>query len=381
MVQKENGSITLLAVGDVRLARKDYNLSFAKVARIIKSADIAFFNQEGTYAEKCPYDSLSYYRGKPYDPKKMPALTLAGFNVCNMASNVNFNWGIDAAVECWELLKNMDIAVCGFGLNTSEARQPAIVDKNGVKVAFLGYLAMGPIHNKAEDDRPGMAVVRVHTLYHPYEYDRGGPGYQPGTLAKVLTWPYREDLQNMIEDIEMARTLADIVVVVPHWGIHHTPAVIPDYEFQVGHAAIDAGADLILGTHPHILKGIEVYKGKVILHSLANFAMENKIGHREGELESPVRPWRVAEKKLGTGGAPYTPDEQKSMILKCIISGKKIERLSYIPVQLEESASPEPLPRSDPRSQDVVKYIEDITRAVGLDTKFSWEGDEVVIGL
>ncbi|MBI2986871.1 MAG: CapA family protein, partial [Deltaproteobacteria bacterium] len=263
MVQNGKGSITLVAVGDTALARKDYNLSFAKVANIIKGADIAFFNNEGTYTEG-PFSSLRYYRGKPYDPKKMPALTIAGFHVCNMASNVISNWGIDPAVECWERLKAMGIAVCGFGRNMSEARQPAIIEKNGVRVAFLGYLSVGPIQDTAEEDKPGVAVVRVHTLYESYQNDRG-PGYQPGALARVLTWPDREDLHNMIEDIKKARKQADIVIMVPHWGLHHKPAVIPDYAWEVGHAAIDAGADLVLGTHPHILKGIEVYKGKVII--------------------------------------------------------------------------------------------------------------------
>ncbi|MBI2986020.1 MAG: CapA family protein, partial [Deltaproteobacteria bacterium] len=129
----------------------------------------------------------------------------------------------------------------------------------------------------------------------------------------------------------------------------------------------------------HILKGIEVYKGKVIIHSLGNFALEDEIGRREGEPITPMLRSYVENEMLACG--PRSPDDQKSIIVKCLISGKKIERVSYIPVLLEDDANPEPLPRSDPRSQDVVKYMEDITRAAGLDTKFSREGDEVVIGL
>jgi poly-gamma-glutamate synthesis protein (capsule biosynthesis protein) len=385
MLSKENGSLTLVAVGDIQLLRRDWKMSFERVAHIIKGADISFFNCEGPYAEQGPFSSFWYPDGKPADPKNMAAFTTAGFNIANMANNVSLNWGLDAAIECRQLLEARGIAVCGFGRNIDEARQPAIMEKNGVKVAFLGYLAVGPYEYEAEDDRPGMAVVKGHTLYEPYEYNRG-PTFHPGTQARILTWPDREDLCNMIEDIKKARKQADVVIIVYHWGIHHTRAIIPDYQWEIGHAAIDAGADLILGTHPHILKGIEVYKGKVIIHSLSNFAVEDAIARREGVLpHKPVRRWRWEEKKLGSGTLTGTsgaePDDQKSIIVKCIIAGHKIERVSYIPVILKDNASPEPLPRSDPRSQDVVKYMEDIAREVGLNTQFYWEGDEVRIGV
>ena len=92
MVQNGKDAIDLVAVGDIALARKDYHLSFAKVANIMKSAYVAFYNNEGTYADKGPYNNLIHYRGTPYDPKKIPGLTLTGFNVCNMASNVTLHW-------------------------------------------------------------------------------------------------------------------------------------------------------------------------------------------------------------------------------------------------------------------------------------------------
>src|SRR4051812_38144403 len=107
MTARAGEPLTMVAVGDVRLARRGYRLSFAGVADIITSADVAFFNQEGTYAQQGPYDSLAYYNSRPNDPSKLPALSLMGFDVCNMASNVNFNWGIGGGIETWELLKAM----------------------------------------------------------------------------------------------------------------------------------------------------------------------------------------------------------------------------------------------------------------------------------
>ena len=370
MVQKQKDSVTLVAVGDVRVARKDYQLSFAKVAHIIRGADIAFFNCETPYAEKGS-PGMAQHGASHHDPAKMPALTEAGFNVCTLANNHTLDWGVDAAVECRERLEAMGIAVCGAGRNISEGRKPAIVEKKGVKVAFLGYLSVGPNGYMAEEDKPGCAMVRAHTLYEPYEY-------QPGTPPKILTWAYKEDLQAMVDDIKKAKQQADIVIMTDHWGIHNAPVVIPDYGYEVGHAAIDAGADLVLGTHPHILKGIEVYRGKVIVHSLANFVMESGIAHREGEVRALLlKSWRDLTAQIYR---PRHPDQSKSLIIKCIISGKKIQRVSYIPVMLDvDWANPEPLPRSDPRAQEIFKYMEDITRASGLDTKYYWDGDEVVI--
>ena len=84
---------------------------------------------------------------------------------------------MDAVVECRERLEAMGIAVCGAGCNISEARKPVILERKGVRVAFLGYLSVGPDGYMAEEDKPGCAPVRVHTLYESYEY-------QPGTPAK-----------------------------------------------------------------------------------------------------------------------------------------------------------------------------------------------------
>ncbi len=372
MVQGQKNSITLAAVGDVIVSRKDYQNSFAKVADILKAADIAFFNCETPYAEKGS-PGMAQHGTVPHDPRGMPALLDAGLDVCTLANNHTLDWGVDATVECLERLEAMGIAVCGVGRNITEARKPAIIERKGIKVAFLGYLSIGPNGYMAEAEKPGCAVVRAHTLYEPYEY-------QPGTPARILTWAYREDLALMVEDIKKAKQQADIVIMTDHWGLHNAPVLIPDYGYEVGHAAIDAGADLVLGTHPHILKGIEVYKGKVIVHSLANFVMELFGYARDaGAKKLHLASWGEMNAKIYR---PRHPDQSKSLILNCVISKQKIERVSYLPVQLDDEwANPEPLRRTDPRAQAIYQYMVDITRDAGLDTKYSWDKDEVVIGV
>jgi len=367
---KGDNAVTLLAVGDVMVARKDWKSSFSKVESILKAGDISFFNCETPYATTgCP----GLTGAVPHDPRGMPALAAAGLNVCTLANNHTLDWGVDAVVECRERLEALNIAVCGAGRDINEARKPAILERKGVKVAFLGYSSAAPNGSMAEERKPGSAMVRVRTMYEPYDW-------QPGTPAtKVLTWAYKEDLEAMVDDIKRAKAQADIVVMTDHWGIHNVPVMIPDYEYEVGHAAIDAGADLVLGTHPHILKGIEVYKGKVIVHSLANFVMESKFARAEGEQRVMLgNSYGQMMKKIYDLG---NPDKQKSIILKCIITGGEIQRVSYVPVMLEKTTDPEPMPHSDPRAQEIFEYMTDITRDAGLSTRYSWDGDEVLVAV
>jgi poly-gamma-glutamate synthesis protein (capsule biosynthesis protein) len=303
----------------------------------------------------------------------MVALPEAGFNVCTLANNHTMDWGLDAVVECRERLEALGIAVCGAGKNIAEARKAAIVEKKGIKVAFLGYNSVGPNWSLAEENKPGCAMVRAHTLYEPYDY-------QPGTKElRVVTRPYHEDLVAMVEDIRKAKEHADLVVMTDHWGVHHERAAIPDYEFEVGHAAIDAGADLVLGTSTHILKGVEVYKGKVILHSLANFALETRhIAEQEGDRVLTLRSLlNMREKATGR----RDPDSSKSIIVKCLLSKEKVERVSFVPVMLDSDwASPELLLSDDPRAQEVFTYMEAITREADLSTLFFRDGDELTVG-
>src|SRR5688572_2821608 len=97
-VMQNDDTVTMFAVGDVVVARKDWKSSFANVESFLKKADISFFNCETPYAESgCP--NMSPHGAIPHDPKRMPALALAGFNVCTLANNHCLDWGVDALVE------------------------------------------------------------------------------------------------------------------------------------------------------------------------------------------------------------------------------------------------------------------------------------------
>ena len=174
----------------------------------------------------------------------------------------------------------------------------------------------------------------------------------------------------------------DTVVVSHHWGLHFIPAAIADYQREVGHAAIDAGADLILGHHAHILKGVEIYKGKVIAYSMGNFAFDSSM--TKSRFESPL----FQERRILHPDWNYDPeypnyffpaDSRKTLLFKFKISDKKIKRISFLPADCLKTKQPEILKREDKRSQAVFEYMNWLNQEAGFDTPMHYDGDEVVI--
>ncbi len=220
--------------------------------------------------------------------------------------------------------------------------------------------------------------MRALTFYEPVEPE------QPGIPSRVVTAPYPEDLRNMKADIAKLRREVDVVIVSHHWGIHFMPAKIADYQIEVGHAAIDAGADLILGHHAHILKGVEIYKNKMIAYGMGDFAFDSSMTKER---------WENAlfqeRKNLLNPDWKYDPeyprfirpaDSRKTLMFKFVVSGGTIERVSFLPAYVLKTNQPEILKREDKRSQEVFDYMSWLNSTAGFDTKMAFEGDEVVIG-
>jgi poly-gamma-glutamate synthesis protein (capsule biosynthesis protein) len=261
------------------------------------------------------------------------------------------------------------------GKNIAEARRPVILERKNTKVGFLAYSCVHAKGYEAEADKPGLVPVRVWTIYEQTDY-------QPGTPPRIVTIPYKEDLEAMVGDIKKLKAEVDVVVIAIHWGLHLTPRVIPMYCFEVGHAAVDAGADLILGTHPHILKGIEVYKSKTIFYSTCNFAAEIGPAIRKGPGG------KFVDKLLTHYGCELDPEcptylspreARATLIAKAVVEDGEIKSVSYIPVYVNTNAEPEIVKPGDAKAKIVYEYMEDISRSEGLPVRFSWAGDEVLI--
>lgn len=254
----------LVLTGDVNLSNvTDTGKPFALVAKALGQADVAFGNLEGLL-----YDSKQRIAYKPKfyycDSEAAPALAKGGFHAMGCANNLNY--GAEAIVSTLVLLDEMDIAHTGAGVDAASAHAPAILERDGVRFGFLQYTSIfWPIGHEATQDSPGVAAVKAHTAYQP------PPGISelPGGHPKVISWPDPGYLKGFQEDIRALRRSVDVVVVSCHWGIYSDETA--QYQVSLAHAAIDAGGDVVMGHGPHVIQGIEVFKGKPIFYSLGNF--------------------------------------------------------------------------------------------------------------
>jgi poly-gamma-glutamate capsule biosynthesis protein CapA/YwtB (metallophosphatase superfamily) len=368
--------VIIYAVGDIGPDRADPGSIFRHVSGVLRQGDIAFCQLEINLSDR-GVGPLGKENAR--DPKIAAAIKEAGFNMVSFASNHCMETGPDAFFDTIANLKKQGLPVIGVGSNVEEARRPAVVECRDTKIAFLGYNSIARAEHFADVDRPGCAPIRAWTLYEPLEPT------QPGTPARAHSFPYRDDIKTMMTDVSKAKAQADLVVVSMHSGVHMTPALIAEYQIDMAHAAIDAGADLILQHHAHILKGIEVYGGKVIFYGLGNFAIEVHFMTREWaeipdvkEIRRSLNPdWNPPYTDYPS--FPFPPDSRKTMLAKCTIANKEIRRVSFLPVIVNKHGEPEILIPDDERFGEVVSYMADITRDQGLDTRFTVDGDEVII--
>ena len=373
-------SLTMLGVGDCAPYRDDLSSSFAHVADLFRNADLTFGQLE----------SVLSLQGTPSSCTRMPCSSRpevakvmkdAGFDVVSWASNHALDYGREAFNETIDHLKEAGLYVTGAGKNEADARRYPVIDVKGTKVAVLGYCSILPQGFWAQEMRPGCNPARGITAYVPVEHD------QPGTPCRIYSFPHPDDLNHMIEDIQKARQEADIVIVSIHWGIHFKEAVIADYQKYYAHFAIDNGADLVLGHHAHILKPIEIYKGKVIFYSLGNFAMEEVTNmlrdqatlHQDMLTSKNHTEMTAISDAFKTTKRSFPMDSYLTMVAKWEVKNKQITRVSFLPAYLPEDCAPYVLNSNDPKFQEIVSYMERITLAEKMDTKYPVEGNEVVL--
>ena len=360
--------ITLCAVGDVRITSKEPKFIFEFVKPAISEADIAFCQLEAPYSHRGSQQAHTRIAFRA-SPEGAPGLKDAGFDVISLAGNHCMDYGHEALLDTVDVLRANGLLTTGTGRNIDEASKPAIVERNGTKVGFLAYNSVMAEDSWADSERPGCNPVRIFT---------GDGQFHPGETAAARrsdTFPGREDMDAMVRSIRKLKTEADVAVVSFHWGLPFSPADLAGYQMVLGRAAVDAGADLVLGHHPHILKAVEVYKGKVIFYSIGNFAFDHST------------PLSAAAQALYPGykeepeyaGYRFPADCRKTVVVKCLVSGKEIRKVSVLPAYINGQAQPRILRRDDKRFDEVVDYLKKVTMHHGLPADYTIEGDEAVI--
>jgi poly-gamma-glutamate capsule biosynthesis protein CapA/YwtB (metallophosphatase superfamily) len=219
---------------------------FDQVRNLTKDADVFVVNLE------CPFTEHAQKIAKNFNFKARPELVAAllsgGVDVVSLANNHMLDYGPEGLFDTLNTLDTHGVAHFGAGRSLSAAREPALVKRNGLTVAFLGYFFLGDRNIEPPE------VIALE----------GQPGVA-GHFNDITA------LRKMMEvDIKAARKKADHVIPYFHWGREGFSTVEP-YQTELAHLAIDLGASAVIGSHPHVLQGIELYRGKVIAYSLGNF--------------------------------------------------------------------------------------------------------------
>jgi poly-gamma-glutamate synthesis protein (capsule biosynthesis protein) len=279
-------SVTIVAVGDLVPSRRllggseaDGN-GFVRTVEFLRSADVTFGDLEMPLSlQGYPREKLIAFHAAP---EIAPDLKEVGFDVLSLANNHSLDYGYEALFETMEGLDRLGIRHVGAGRLLAEAMAPVILEIRGQRIGFLAFTSLLPTGAAAAERRPGLAPIHVHVAYEVNPYFEME---EPGNPPVVKTWADPEDLAAFARAIDELRHKVDFLIVSAHWGFG-AGEELAEYQRPLGHALIDAGADVIFGNHVHAVHGVEVYGGKAILYSPGNFIAQQP---REGLSDFAVR--------------------------------------------------------------------------------------------
>jgi poly-gamma-glutamate capsule biosynthesis protein CapA/YwtB (metallophosphatase superfamily) len=317
---------TLILTGDVNLMNvADPTVPFARIRETFESADLVFSNLECCLYT--PPQSHSFHNeGFFADPAAGgEALRHAGIAAVGIANNVNY--GEAAILASTARLDALGIAHTGAGANLAAARVPAIVSRAGVRWGFLQRSSVyWPTNHEAGLHDAGIAVIRGHTAYQvPMHKTRPEipPMNRPGIPPVIVTWTDPDYLRAFAEDIAALRRQVDVVVASCHWGLHRD---VLAYMREIAHAAIDAGADVVMGHGPHYSLAVEVYRGKPIFYGLGSFSFHTGHGGRaHGNWIGMMARLRFDHARLAEAGFGFVRHNQRNETVLCPIADEQAE--------------------------------------------------------
>jgi poly-gamma-glutamate synthesis protein (capsule biosynthesis protein) len=294
---KTQKSITLFFVGDIMLDRgvevsvkkygqDDWKFPFLKISDFLNEADILFGNLEGPISDKGRKVGTIYsFRA---DPKVVEGLKYAGFDILSVANNHIFDYAESAMADTFSLLKEAGIDYVGGGFNESEAYSPKIREINGTKIAFLAFTNLCAPFWEATKENPGIACL---------------------TANPIDNQPEKEKIE---KSIAKGREMADLVIVSMHFGEEYQASPTPEKK-ALAQLFIDAGADLVVGHHPHVAQPVEKYKSGYIAYSLGNFVFDQD----------------------------FSEETMEGLLLKVIVENKKIRKAVPIEFKIDGFFQPE----------------------------------------
>ncbi|MWC28893.1 CapA family protein [Paenibacillus sp. MMS18-CY102] len=309
-------AVNLAFVGDILLGSsvettmrsQGFGYPFSGALDLLAGADLTAGNLEGPITTRgVPAQNKQYvFKGAP---DLLKSLTDSGFDVVSLANNHTLDQGAEGLLDTIKHLDKAGLPHMGGGNNDAEAFAPVILEANGVKVAYIGLSRVVPETNwKADKDHPGVAET----------YD--------STRA--------------VAAIKRAKEEANLVVIMVHWGVERAEKPV-EHQTTLARQYIDAGADLVIGSHPHVLQGFEQYKGKWIAYSLGNFVFNetatprtkdtgvlNAACTKSGECKLTIHPMVAKQSRP----APADAEKSKDIIgyLSRISLGAKVDQAGHI---------------------------------------------------
>jgi poly-gamma-glutamate synthesis protein (capsule biosynthesis protein) len=374
--------VRIAAVGDLIVDRPEPDSFFEASASVLLAADVTIGQLEVPHAITQTVATVDV-PAPPADPAHLAAIARAGFDVLTLAGNHIADSGGEGIAQTIEAARASGIATTGAGANLDAALEPVILTRGSVgeevRIGVLSYNCVGPTDSWATSRRPGGAYVHVRSHYEAVGANPGGP-------PNVHTFAVPESLAGMCERIRQVAADVDVLVVALHKGLVHTPVELAAYETEIAHAAVDAGATMVVGHHAHIMRGIEFYRGRPIFHGLGNFVTVTDALTPAAANVDEQRRWATRRRKLFgfepdptlPSWYPFHPESRNTAIaLLDVLPGGELST-GLIPCWIDEDARPVPH-GSDDRGDAVLEYIKRITAEEGFDTVAAWDGDIVRI--
>ena len=330
----------------------------AGIAPAVRAADLAIGHLEVPHTRRGT-ELAADVPAPGARPEHLDALARAGFAAVSLAGNHIADCGPDGIADTIERLDALGIAHSGAGLTLAAARVPAMIDRGGKRIALLSFNCVGPEAAWAASDRAGCNYLRIATA-----------DGAPVSPAATLTNAGDEALAQLAADVTAARTAADLVVVALHKGIVHTPAVLAPYERPLAAAALASGADIVVGHHAHILRGIERIEGRPVFHGLGNACVVTRA--LDPGSDHPARAaWAKRRRELFGFEpdpryplAPFHPEAVHGML--GVVIAHADGRLSTGVVPTFSEPPGRPVCVSDDRADAAMAYLERIGAAAGL---------------
>lgn len=249
---KGDQEVTLMAVGDIMLGRtigemivsEGPKAPFLYTAETLASADITLGNLECSISDRGTPEEKTYAFRAPIAAGE--ALAYAGFDLVNLANNHVLDYGAIALEDTITILASNNVQTVGAGMDAETAYAPVFMEIDSLRIAFLTYADIPPTD---------------------YDY----PSWEAGDSKPGIAWAVEDKIRS---GVQAAKAQADVVIVLFHNGYEIKQQVV-DMQKKVAHIAIDNGASLVIGSHPHVLQRIEAYENGLIVYSMGNFVFDN----------------------------------------------------------------------------------------------------------